>query len=72
MFQRIHNAIYYVVDLKEFPPPMPITDGGDPALTQYAEALTNAINNGIVTEPGKYGIQVNSIFQTFGIYKIQE
>jgi hypothetical protein len=72
MFQVIQGRIYFVVDMPEFPPPLPITDGGDPALTQYAEALTAAIQEGVVTKPGKYAIAVNAVAGRWTIFAIEE
>lgn len=72
MFQNIQGRIYFVVDLQVFPVPMPIHDGGDPALTHYAEALTAAINDGLVIGPGKYAIAVNAVQGTWTIFAINE
>lgn len=38
----------------------------------YAEALTDAIETGVITEPGKYGIELNRITRSYNIYKINE
>jgi hypothetical protein len=45
----------FVVDLPVLPK-LPIHDGGASELKPYAEALTTAIETGIVKEPGKYAI----------------
>ena len=37
----------------------------------YAQALTNAIETGIITEPGKYGIQKKPL-NSYEIHKIVE
>jgi len=72
MFQTIQGRVCFVVELKEFPITMPVNDGGDPALTPYAEALTTAINDGLVTGPGKYAIQVNHVLKWWTISRIIE
>lgn len=71
MFQVIHNRIYFVVELKEVPQ-RPISDAGDPALTPYAEALSAAIKDGIVSQPGKYAIAVNTSINHWSIFEIKE
>ncbi len=38
----------------------------------YAKALTNAIENGIITEPGKYGIHLVPGTNDYEIYNIIE
>lgn len=61
MFQRIEDRDVYVVDLKNFPPPLPIT-GESTVLGMehfYAQALTEAIEHRLITKPGKYGIQID-------------
>jgi hypothetical protein len=71
MFQTIQDRNVFVVDLKVLPE-LPITDGGLPALKPYAAALELAILNGIIKEPGKYGIEVDPVKDWFNIYSIQE
>jgi len=39
---------------------------------RYAEALTDAIENGIITEPGKYGIHFIAGTDDYEIFKIIE
>jgi len=59
MFSTIQGHNGFIVDLTEkFPPEMPITDGGRPELQPYAEALTKALKDGTIKEPGKYLIEV--------------
>lgn len=72
MFQIINGLTHFVVDLQEFPPPMPVNDGGDPALTPYADALTQAIEQGLITEPGKYALRVDPGALTWAVFKILE
>lgn len=72
MFQIINGLTHFVVDLQEFPPPMPINDGGDPALSEYADALTQAIEQGLITEPGKYAIRIQPNTATWQVYKVLE
>ena len=38
----------------------------------YAQALTDAIETGIITEPGKYGIELLPAINSYHIYKIIE
>lgn len=38
----------------------------------YAQALTNAIETGVITEPGKYGIHLVPGTNRYEIYKIAE
>ena len=38
----------------------------------YAEALTDAIKTGVITEPGKYGIHLVPGTKNYEIYKIIE
>lgn len=40
--------------------------------TTYAEALTHAIETGVITEPGKYGIYIVPNSAIYEIYKIVE
>lgn len=56
MMQVINDKAVYVVDLKEMPV-LPIVGTG--VEQYYAEALTEAISQGLVTIPGKYGISID-------------
>lgn len=38
----------------------------------YAEALTHAIETGVITKPGKYGIYLVPGSKSYEIYKIEE
>ena len=59
MLQKINDRFGFVADLKEMPK-LPINDDGIPELTRYAEALTHAIESGIISKPGKYLVEVLS------------
>jgi hypothetical protein len=71
MFQNIQDRNVFVVDLPQLPE-LPITDGGVPALRPYATALELAILTGIIKTPGKYGIEIDPIEDSYNIYAIQE
>lgn len=72
MLQEIEGRNVFVVDLPENPISLlPITDNsGEPKLAPYVWALNVAIRQGIVTEPGKYGIEVSAT--DWNIYAINE
>lgn len=53
MLQIVDGLPVYVVDLQKVPLPNVTGEGIE---KPYAMALNNAIINGIVTKPGKYGI----------------
>lgn len=72
MFQTIQGKKVFVVELKTFPPRLPINGGDDVALIPYAQALQAAIDNGIVTGPGKYAIEVIPHLMWWNIFAIQE
>lgn len=72
MFQTIQGWKVFVVELKKFPPPMPVNAGDDVALVPYAFALNTAIESGQVTGPGKYAIEVNPQTMSWNIFAIQE
>lgn len=40
--------------------------------SKYAEALTDAIETGVITEPGKYGIHIDQQNNRWDVYKIVE
>ena len=71
MLQTINGIRVYVVDLKTMPE-LPVTGIGEEAI--YAEALTTAIQNGDIVEPGKYGIHVYLTLNVkeYNIFKIVE
>jgi hypothetical protein len=73
MLQNIEGRNVYVVDLDELPVTMlPIHDGDNRLLRPYADALDDAIRNGIVTQPGKYGIWINAFGTRYEIFRIVE
>lgn len=43
-----------------------------PSSGKYAKALTNAIETGVITEPGKYGIHLVPGTDNYEIHKIVE
>jgi hypothetical protein len=80
MLQTIQGRTVYVVDLSEIPqlpiyaidnPRLPAI-GYEPKLKPYAEALDAAIRQGVVRNPGKYGIEVNVPLNTWTIFAINE
>lgn len=74
MLQTIQGHLVKVIDLKEMPK-LPIT-WDHPDEKPYAQALHDAIFKGMITEPGKYGIEVipgkYAWDFEFNIYVIQE
>lgn len=70
MLQIVDGLGVFVVDFATMPE-LPIR-GDLPGSSDYAWALTDAIETGIVTEPGKYGIHVSQDRQRYDIYKIIE
>lgn len=71
-FQQFDGKTMYVVDIKDWPPPLPVTAGTDLALVHYADALTQAIQKGMVTKPGKYAIEVLPVSNWWNVYAILE
>lgn len=67
--QIIDNVPVYIVDLVEMPE-LPVVGTGFEQY--YAQALTMAIQGGLITEPGKYGIEVNFSDFTWKVYGITE
>lgn len=72
MLQNVDGREVYVVVIPEGPSLFPFNDGGDPNLTPYAEALNAACLQGLVREPGKYGIEIDAFLNSWAIYKINE
>lgn len=68
MLQTIDGIPVYVVDIQEMPE-LPIK-AHNLEEAPYALALEVAIRDGVITEPGKYGILVEGT--NFNIYRIQE
>lgn len=80
MFQTIQGRPVYVVDLPTIPE-LPIYAINEPALpahnyktrlADYAVALNEAIRTGVITEPGKYAIEINEADKTWNIYTVNE
>lgn len=67
MFQVIDDRKVYVVDFESMPE-LPITGVGEEE--PYAVALTAAIREGLVTEPGKYGIHFSVDFDGTEVWNI--
>jgi hypothetical protein len=59
-FMRLHNPIGMGAQV-----------GGTPLIT-YAEALNDALENGIISRPGKYGIWISETAAHYEIYEIKE
>jgi hypothetical protein len=75
MLQTVDGRRVYVVEFDTMPE-LPIT-WKDNQEALYAQALTDAIQNGVIKEPGKYGITLdNPVDQTvtlsYSIYTIKE
>lgn len=72
MLQTIDGYNVFVVDFKTMPE-LPIT-WSSPEEEPYAKALQAAIQDGVITEPGKYGIQIEhaSPLSTYTIHTIKE
>lgn len=70
MLQVIDGIPMYVVEFDAMPE-LPIT-GRNRKERVYASALTSAILDGIITEPGKYGIHVDKKRQNYCVHKITE
>lgn len=71
MFQTIAGIDVFVVDLPELPE-LPITWSDTPSLQLYADALDTAIRTGVVTEPGKYAINVTDSGKNYTIFRVNE
>lgn len=72
MFQVIDGKEVYVVELTDRP--WSIHSGGDPKLAPYAMALNFALQDGIVTGPGKYAIHVDLELEdpTWNVFRVIE
>lgn len=71
MFQVIQQKKVYVVDLTERPWGE-IHSKDDPELVPYAEALNQALENGLISKPGKYGIHIDLTLNTWSVFEIIE
>lgn len=70
MLQKIEGRTFYIVDIKDELPELPIHDGGVEELAPYAQALDAAIRTGVIVEPGKYAIElVEELWQVFQIFE---
>jgi len=71
MLQVIGGREVFVVEFDTMPE-LPIT--GEGREHHYAMALTAAIRDGIVTEPGKYGVYIQTAHDrtVYGVYRITE
>lgn len=75
MLQTVDGRHVYVVEFDTMPE-LPIT-WKDNQEALYAQALTDAIQNGVITEPGKYGISLDppvdpTVTLSYSIYTIIE
>lgn len=71
-FQTIQGRDVFVVDLVDFPPPMPIHAGDSPELALYATALMTAIRSGVIKEAGKYAIEITDSGKHWNAFRIDE
>ncbi len=73
MLQVIEDRLVYVVEFDTMPE-LPIT--GEGYERPYAEALTAAIREGLITEPGKYGVHVTDDKENdqviYNVYHVEE
>lgn len=70
MIQEIDGKTVYVVEFDEMPK-LPIT-GDTVEEMLYAKAMTQAILDGVISKPGKYGIAVNLTTMNYNVYIIKE
>lgn len=71
MFQTLDGHFVYVIQIAEVPN-QPLTDGGNDALLPYAEAFNIALEQGLITGPGKYAIEVSVSDDRWNVYHIKE
>lgn len=59
-FQRIQGRKVFIIDITDANPKtlLPIHAGTDKRMVPYAKALDTAIRTNLITEPGKYAIEV--------------
>lgn len=69
MLQALNGRMVFVVDFAEMPK-LPVTGVGFEQ--KYAEALTLAILQGAIKEPGKYGIFLDFRDNNWKIYSITD
>ena len=65
--QTINEQIGYVVEFEELPE-LPVT--GHHYEKPYAEALTDAIEHGVITEGGKYFIHFTDLVGQWARYEV--
>jgi hypothetical protein len=70
--QTVDGRDVYVIDFATMPE-LPIT-AGSLEDAPYAAALDDAIRTGVITEPGKYGIEIKGATDRidYSIYAIKE
>ena len=66
--QTIDGQLGYVVEFEELPE-LPVT-GTNRVKMVYAEALTDAIANGVITEGGKYFITITAQIGFYARYEV--
>ncbi len=69
MLQTVDAKLVYVVDLKTMPV-LPVVGTG--VEQKYADALTLALKDGLITKPGKYGIEIDWFTGEWKVYQINE
>lgn len=72
MLQKVQDKTLFIVDF-DIMPELPVY-GDMPGTQLYADALSMAIREQIITEPGKYGIEIDAESDPYGfnVYKIME
>lgn len=66
--QTIDGQLGYVVEFEELPA-LPVT-GTNRLESAYAEALTDAILNGVITEGGKYFVTIYAMVGHYARYEV--
>lgn len=66
--QTIDGKLGYVVEFEELPD-LPVT-GTNRVEMVYAEALTDAITNGVITEGGKYFVTITTQVGFYARYEV--
>ena len=68
MKQIVQDTLVYIVEFEQLPK-LPIV-ANDESEVPYAMALQNAIETGIITKGGKYGIHINPNSMSYMVYAI--